>query len=72
MIRPVCMQCHGLEFSINAMADRDLIDRNFKGQPTVKIQSMELARARLQRAREAKEAAAKAAAENAQVDEQAQ
>ena len=64
MIRPVCMQCHGLEFSINALADRDLIERNFNGRPQVMIKSMELARARLERAREAKEAAAKAAQEN--------
>lgn len=66
MIRPVCMQCHGLGFAINAMADRELINRNFSGQPSVKIQSMELAKARVALAQKAKEAAAKAAAANAE------
>lgn len=44
-IRPACGHCHGLEFSIDALADRALIDSNFKGQPTVHVDSMDLARA---------------------------
>ena len=33
MIRPVCMQCHGLPFAIDALADRELIQNNFNAQP---------------------------------------
>lgn len=40
MIRSVCMNCHGLDFSINALADEALIKRNFKGLPTTKVESM--------------------------------
>lgn len=43
MIRPVCLHCHGLEFSINALADDALVQRNFKGQPRFKTKSMQLA-----------------------------
>jgi len=45
MLRPVCMNCHGLEFSINALADRHLIDNNFHGQPAIHVESVDLARA---------------------------
>lgn len=43
MMRPACLNCHGLEFSINALADRPLIDNNFNGLPTFKTDSMKLA-----------------------------
>lgn len=43
MIRPVCLDCHGLEFAIDALADPDLVARNFKGRPTVHIDSVEWA-----------------------------
>ncbi len=43
MIRPVCMQCHSLEFSIDALADNDLIRNNFNGKPAVHIESMDWA-----------------------------
>lgn len=46
MIRPVCLACHGLGFTIDSLADRELIDRNFLGQPTVHVESLELARRR--------------------------
>lgn len=41
MIRPVCMQCHGLAFSIDALADPELIKSNFSGQPGEHIPSIE-------------------------------
>ncbi|MFK7967326.1 MAG: cytochrome c3 family protein [Burkholderiaceae bacterium] len=44
MIRPACLACHGLPFAIDAMADRELIERNFQGRPTVHVQSVDLAR----------------------------
>ncbi|MFK7893231.1 MAG: cytochrome c3 family protein [Granulosicoccus sp.] len=45
MIRPVCLSCHGLEFSINALADESLIDNNFNAYPSVHVDSVDLARA---------------------------
>ncbi len=41
MIRPVCLDCHGLQFSLNALADEALIETNFKGMPAVHIESIE-------------------------------
>ena len=42
MIRPVCMNCHGLEFSINAISDVELVKKNFNGTSTFKTDSMRL------------------------------
>ena len=41
MIRPVCMQCHSLEFSIDALADEALIKNNFSGKPSVHVESID-------------------------------
>ncbi|MEM7362505.1 MAG: cytochrome c3 family protein [Pseudomonadota bacterium] len=49
MIRPVCQNCHGLSFSIDALADVELIKRNFKGQPNASIASVSMARERDER-----------------------
>ena len=43
MIRPVCMQCHNLEFSIDALADKELIKNNFNGKPKRHIPSIDWA-----------------------------
>ena len=43
MIRPVCLNCHGLGFSMNAMADKALINRNFKGSAAIHIESIDMA-----------------------------
>ena len=34
MLRNVCMDCHGLQFSMDSLADQSLINRNFAGQPS--------------------------------------
>ncbi len=47
MIRPVCLSCHGLGFSIDALADPKLISNNFKGRPSRRIESIDLAEKRL-------------------------
>lgn len=52
MIRPACLHCHGLGFSIDALADRALIDRNFAGQPEVPVDTMALAEQEQQRRQE--------------------
>ena len=36
MLRTVCLQCHGLQFSMDALADRNLILSNFSGRPPEK------------------------------------
>ena len=43
MIRPVCMQCHSLEFSIDALADHELIRSNFNRRPKEHIPSIDWA-----------------------------
>lgn len=57
MIRPACLHCHGLEFSINALADESLIANNFLGKPTVDVDTMRLAEQDHQRAEQEREAA---------------
>jgi hypothetical protein len=54
MIRPACMQCHGLGFTLDALADPALTDNNFTGRPAVHVTSMELAEADQKRAEEEK------------------
>ena len=43
MIRPVCMQCHGLEFAIDALADPHLVENNFQGKPEQHVPSVDMA-----------------------------
>ena len=43
MLRSVCLDCHGLPFSLDALADRALIERNFDGRPSVHVESIDLA-----------------------------
>lgn len=50
MIRPACLHCHGLAFTLDALADEALIETNFQGRPTVHVESMELAEADRKRA----------------------
>ena len=46
MIRPACLSCHGLQFSLNALADEELVKNNFQGLPKVHIESIEWAEKR--------------------------
>jgi len=48
MIRPVCMNCHGLAYSIDALADARLVTDNFAGEPRVHIRSHAMVATRLQ------------------------
>ncbi len=59
MIRSVCMSCHGLGFSIDSLADRSLIERNFTGRPSVRVESIQWVMNRLKE-REGKADAPKA------------
>lgn len=47
MIRPVCMNCHSLGFSIDALADKSLIKNNFSSKPSIHIESMDMAEKRM-------------------------
>ncbi|WP_404304389.1 cytochrome c3 family protein [Neorhodopirellula lusitana] len=55
MIREVCMNCHGLAFSIDALADRDAINQCFAASPSVHIESVDLAKARFEEKQRKKE-----------------
>jgi hypothetical protein len=46
MIRGVCLDCHGLGFSIDALADEALVERNFAGLPGAHVPSIDWAVAR--------------------------
>jgi hypothetical protein len=48
MIRSVCLDCHGLGFAIDALADPALIANNFKGQPSRHIESIDWATSRVE------------------------
>ena len=43
MIRSVCLDCHGLQFALDSLADPILIENNFNGRPTKQIDSINLA-----------------------------
>jgi hypothetical protein len=47
MLRSVCMSCHGLDFSMDALADQKLVRRNFNGRPGTHVGSLEMAEKRL-------------------------
>ncbi len=49
MARPVCMKCHGLEFTHNALEDRSLIPTNYNSPPTVHLESMEWVKNRMKK-----------------------
>ncbi len=54
MVRSSCLHCHGLEFSLDALADPRLIANNFAGKPAVHVETMDLAAAeKLRRDQEA-------------------
>ncbi len=55
MIRDVCLRCHGLSFSLDALADESLIRNNFKGGPARHVKSIDWAVARAKNAQRDKE-----------------
>lgn len=46
MLRSVCMNCHSLEFAIDALADAALVANNFRGRPSLHVESMDMALSR--------------------------
>ena len=43
MVRTICLDCHGLGFAIDALADPALVAANFDGRPAVHVESVEWA-----------------------------
>jgi hypothetical protein len=46
MVRDVCATCHGMSFSFDAMADADLVRRNFAGAPQKHVASVDMVQRR--------------------------
>lgn len=49
MIRGVCMNCHGLQFALDALADEELVKGNFQGTSSVHIESIEMSVSRMKK-----------------------
>lgn len=47
MAKSVCLNCHGLGFTLDALADPKLIANNFRGQPTRHVESVDWAAKRV-------------------------
>lgn len=47
MVLEVCSHCHGLGFTIDALADRALIERGVEGQPSAHVESLDMVRRKL-------------------------
>ncbi|MEL6399838.1 MAG: hypothetical protein AAFR26_12210 [Cyanobacteria bacterium J06626_4] len=45
MVKDVCMNCHGAEYSYNSIFDDDLVEANFDAPPTLALESFDLVRA---------------------------
>lgn len=41
MGREVCMSCHGMSFTLDALADKALISKNFTGRPSGHVESLD-------------------------------
>lgn len=55
MTRGVCANCHGLQFTLDALADRTSIDSNFSTSPGVHIESIEWAKKRAEQRSKARQ-----------------
>jgi hypothetical protein len=43
MARDVCANCHGLEFSLSALAEPTLAENCYSGEPNIRIKSVQMA-----------------------------
>ncbi|NER38185.1 MAG: hypothetical protein F6J93_30210 [Oscillatoria sp. SIO1A7] len=44
MVKDVCMQCHGMEFSYNSIFDDELVEANFDRPPNQDLKTLEMVR----------------------------
>ena len=47
MLRDVCGACHGVPFALDALADRAVIEANFRSRPTTHLKSVDWVRAKV-------------------------
>jgi hypothetical protein len=47
LLRAACLRCHGLGFAVDALADEELVQRNFNGRPSAHVPSLEMVERRL-------------------------
>lgn len=45
MVKEVCLNCHGVEYSYNSIFDDDLVDANFNAPPKLQLETFDLVRA---------------------------
>lgn len=45
MVKDVCMNCHGMEYSYNSIFDDELVTENFARPPNLKLQTLDMAHA---------------------------
>ncbi|MBL6706705.1 MAG: NrfA- nitrite reduction protein, partial [Planctomycetaceae bacterium] len=57
MVRSVCMNCHGLEFSLNALADSSLKGTCYEGVPKRQLKTIDMAESWFQSKQRQKSAA---------------
>ena len=43
MVRSVCANCHGLQFTLDSLVDRKLIEENFSSSPSKTVESVDMA-----------------------------
>lgn len=43
MVRSSCQSCHGLQFTLDALADPALVESNYRGRPTTSVDSIHFA-----------------------------
>ncbi|WP_444997586.1 ammonia-forming cytochrome c nitrite reductase subunit c552 [Aliikangiella sp. IMCC44359] len=55
MLRKVCMNCHGMEFSVSSLSNKELIKNNFNKAPKVGHQSFELVKKRIKQKKKSKQ-----------------
>lgn len=46
MVRTVCLSCHGLDFTLKALADPKQIRENFRSKPNLELKTMDMAKER--------------------------
>ena len=44
MVKDVCMNCHGLEYSFRSIFDDELVEANFAKAPTMELQTLDMIR----------------------------
>ena len=58
MAREVCQNCHGLEYSLSALADPELVETNYDRAPSETIKSVQMAHDWFEQQRKKREARA--------------